>query len=163
MESDGKIFDTLCALPELQAAHTVYTYLSISREVDTRCLIHFCLDKGKRIALPVCKGDGRMIFRLYDRRTTLVPAGPYNIPEPPVSARYVSPAEGDVIIVPAMCYNDDLYRMGHGMGYYDRFLADCPATAIGLCREQLIMPDLPIESHDRKVDLLITEEKMRGR
>lgn len=162
IDSDKIILDKLSTLPELSCAQTVFAYCSFGREVDTLRLIDICLSRGQRVALPVCGRGGQLTFRVISSIGDLVPSKPYGIGEPPSSAEPVVPTEHDFVLVPALCYDERLYRLGHGGGYYDRFLAVCTAKTIGLCREKLVFPEIPTEAHDVSVSLLLTETKTRG-
>ena len=54
------------------------------------------------------------------------------------------------------------HRLGYGKGYYDRLLADLPATTtrIGLAFDCQLVDCLPQESHDQQVDWVVTESKL---
>ena len=82
------------------------------------------------------------------------------IPAPPDSAPVLSPEELDLILVPALVYDRDGYRIGYGGGYYDRFLSSARAFTIGLGRERLMMDRLPKEAHDIAVECVVTEDKV---
>ena len=71
----------------------------------------------------------------------------------------MEPEKGDLLIVPALCFDRQGYRLGQGGGYYDRYLEkyDGVFTA-GLCRAALLMDAVPREEHDRRVDCVVTEE-----
>lgn len=43
-------------------------------------------------------------------------------------------------------------------GYYDRFLARYTGSALLLCRERLLCPDIPREAHDICIPAVITEK-----
>jgi 5-formyltetrahydrofolate cyclo-ligase len=75
-------------------------------------------------------------------------------------AQVVSPAEIAAIIVPGLAFTKRGQRLGRGGGYYDRYLASLPATTmkIGVCFALQIVETLPIEHHDQKMDVVITEE-----
>lgn len=75
-------------------------------------------------------------------------------------ARVVAPAEITAIIVPGLAFTKGGQRLGRGGGYYDRYLASLPATTvkIGVCFALQIVDTLPIEHHDQKMDVVITEE-----
>ena len=48
-------------------------------------------------------------------------------------------------------------RLGHGAGYYDRFLAKQAGKTVCLCFRALLRADLPAEDTDVFVDLVITD------
>jgi len=83
------------------------------------------------------------------------------IPAPPETAPIMPPDEIDLIIVPALAYDTKGYRLGHGGGYYDRYLFGIPAYTVGLARERLIKAELPRQPHDIAVRCVITEDKVR--
>ncbi|KAJ3039156.1 hypothetical protein HDV00_012562 [Rhizophlyctis rosea] len=71
--------------------------------------------------------------------------------------------------MPGLAFDKAGWRIGHGKGYYDRFLQKCldlaasksiapPVTVALALSEQLISTSIPREPHDRKPDLLITPE-----
>lgn len=159
-ESDRAIFARLCSLPEFIAAERVFTYFSIGREVDTTRLIDECFRRQKQLALPCRLNAGHMSFALLSEPTESLPLGKLGIPEPPASSPVLVPRKGDIIIVPALCYDLSCHRLGQGGGYYDRYLADCAAFSIGLCREPLLMDCVPVENFDMATDCLITENKI---
>ncbi len=160
--SDLQIAKNVIALPEFLEAKRVFIYHSIGREVDTKRLMAFCDARGKPYALPRVFAGGVMDFVLLSPAMELSPKPPYGILEPPQDAPAVMPTREDIVIVPALCYDTGCYRLGHGGGYYDRFLADCPALTVGLCRERLIVPSLPRQAHDIAVDILVSEKEKRN-
>lgn len=72
------------------------------------------------------------------------------------------PKDFDVVIVPMLGFDPKtLHRIGYGGGYYDKFLAAQPkAKKIGVCFELGQTKDLPIETHDIPVDLIVTEKQV---
>lgn len=161
--SDRGILSSLLSIPAFSQAKRVFAYCSVGREPDTRGLIKFCLDSEKEIALPRSYSGGRMDFALLTCPVEALPKGPFGIPQPPEALDAVEAEKGDVIIVPALCFDEGLHRLGHGGGYYDRFLENTKALSIGLCRERLVLDRIPAESFDRPVDMLVTEKKVRNR
>ncbi len=158
-DSDRGILKNLIALPEFQAARRVFLYISFGREVDTRALIDLCRKLKKPAAAPTNLKAGSMDFALLERPLSELPTGVYGIPQPPDDAPRVTPEAGDLVIVPGLCYDRELYRLGRGGGYYDRFLERCPAFKVGVCREELVVDRVPREAHDQRVDCLVTEKK----
>ena len=162
-QADREIFERLISLPEFKSAKRVFLYCSVGRETDTQQLICYCKEQGKPFALPRTYPRGKMDFCLMDGSFELCPEPPFGIPEPPREAKACVPGAEDVIIVPALAFDKKLFRIGHGGGYYDRYLASCPAHSIGICREKLVFPELPREAFDISVCVLVTEIKMRNR
>ena len=159
-KSNREIFERVLLLPEFNSAKVVFAYFSVAREVDTKALISFCARQNKLLALPRTKKGGEMDFALVTAPTDTLPKGSFGIPEPPDDAIAVCPGEADIIIVPALCFDENGFRLGHGGGYYDRYLQGCPAFTVGLCREKLMQRAVPAESHDIPVLAVITENKI---
>lgn len=77
----------------------------------------------------------------------------------------------DIILVPGVAFTRNGGRMGHGMGYYDKYLQKYfnrfpdrreinKTLLIGLgFREQIVEDDqLPIEPFDYPLDLVVTSD-----
>lgn len=86
----------------------------------------------------------------------LVP-GAFHIPEPgedcPVAAR----DEIDVILVPNLCCDREGYRLGHGGGYYDRYLAGYRGFTVAFCPRFLLWDRVPRDERDVPVRLVLTD------
>ena len=80
--------------------------------------------------------------------------GPYGILEPPLNQSYLGkPEELDLAIVPGLGFDRGGGRLGHGLGYFDRFLLEVrKAYKIGLAFECQIMDEIPCEAHDVVMD-----------
>lgn len=77
--------------------------------------------------------------------------------EPHKSAPMPSDAY-DVIVVPMVGFDDGLNRLGRGGGWYDRFLGTQErALKIGFAFEIQRFTNLPIEPHDIRMDMIVTE------
>jgi 5-formyltetrahydrofolate cyclo-ligase len=65
----------------------------------------------------------------------------------------------DVLLVPGIAFSKHGGRLGRGGGFYDRLIAqpELRAFKIGICFDAQIVPELPVEAHDREVDQVITE------
>lgn len=65
------------------------------------------------------------------------------------------------IIVPCVTADISGHRLGYGQGWYDKFLLMHPDTmTIGVCYEKCIVEKLPTESHDVRLDYVITETRI---
>ncbi len=66
----------------------------------------------------------------------------------------------DVVILPALCFDDSGFRLGLGSGWYDRFLSmQKHAIKIGLAYSWSKVTQLPVESHDVKLNIIVTEKE----
>jgi 5-formyltetrahydrofolate cyclo-ligase len=105
------------------------------------------------VVLPRVEGD-IMNFYVYDRNSMAV--GSFGINEPQNSVG-VDAGEIDAIVVPGVAFTMDGARMGRGKGYYDKYLSQsgCRALKIGVCYREQVVPDIPTEPHDVKMDTVI--------
>lgn len=154
--SNAQIAKRLFAMPEYAAAKRVFAYYSVGREVSTQGIIEHALSNGKQVALPICESKGVMHFALVHSLSELK-MGRYGIPEPSVDGETVTPNADDIIIVPALCADKSNNRLGHGAGYYDRYLEKAECFSVCLCRAKLLWDKLPAEPTDIKVSAVITE------
>ena len=107
-------------------------FYGVGREPDTRPVIRALLERGKRVALPKCLPGRRMQARAVSGLDKLTP-GPFCIPEPGEDCPVVDREEIDLILVPNLCCDKQGHRLGHGGGYYDRYLAGYSGRTVALC------------------------------
>jgi len=155
--SDTALFARFLALPEVEAARTIFAFWGIpEKEPDTFRLIAALTARGKEIGLPRMLPGHRMEVRRYDPARPLVSVS-FGILEPDEGCPILSKEDIDLVLVPGVCYDRRGYRLGFGGGYYDRWLADFPGYRVGLCREIALQDRVPTEVHDSRVDRLLTE------
>ena len=147
--------------PAVQNAGTLMAYWPhVERgEVDTRPLIGACVAAGMTVALPVVTrfeaGNPAMEARLFSG-TDALEANRWGLHEP-VHGERILPADLDVIIVPAFGVDQHGHRIGHGSGFYDRFLGDLDCTTIALSFDACMVNDIPTAPHDVPATYVITE------
>ncbi len=66
----------------------------------------------------------------------------------------------DCILIPTIGISKSGDRLGYGRGYYDKFLSSTNAVKISLTYSKQIVKFVPSESHDIKIDLIITEDEI---
>ena len=116
------------------------------------------LSKSKKKIVPKIVGKELKFFYIKDLyKDTKI--NKYGILEPNEYACEVSIDLLDALIVPGLAFTLDGKRLGYGGGYYDKLLSmkSFKAFAIGFCFKFQIIKDLPTESHDKKVDYIITD------
>jgi 5,10-methenyltetrahydrofolate synthetase len=149
----------LLASPVWAEAKTVFCFVSLPDEADTRPILRAALAQGKRLCVPRVRGAGRMEAVAIDSLAALAP-GTMGIPEPQAGeTRLLAPAQIDLALVPCLAAAADGRRLGHGGGYYDRFLAAFSGVSAVFCPQaMLVVPaQLPAGPLDRAADFLLTE------
>lgn len=157
VRGDGALFARFLALPQVEAAKTIFAFWGIpGREPDTARLIGELVRRGKTVGLPRMLPEHRMEVRRYVPDRPLVKAS-FGISEPGEDCPLVRREDIDLALVPAVCYDRRGFRLGFGGGYYDRWLENFSGVTVGLCREAVLRDRVPAEAHDAKVDILLTE------
>jgi len=162
-EMDNRIFKRFTSLISYRYSETLLLYYPIRGEVDTLPIISGALTAGKRVALPVCYDNGRMEFFLI-KSTDDLESGRFGIPTPkPDCEKLEKSAYPDrmVMVVPALAFDKEGYRLGYGKGYYDRYINELNVTSVGLVYSGFIADKLPRGRYDMSVDLLVSEKGVR--
>ena len=134
-------------------ARTLYGYFPYNQEVRTTPILEQALRDGKRVAVPKVYGDEMRFIYLTD--LTRVEKGYASIPEP-IDDGPVAEDPTALVLMPGLAFDPEGHRMGYGGGFYDKFLAAQPHhPTVALCYEFQMLPQLPCESHDIPVDLVL--------
>ena len=133
-------------------------YVSRTEEPPTEVLRERLLDSGAQVLLPRIDGEDLVWVRVTPETTWDV--NRWNIEEPVGPTFDGSPA---VWIIPGLAIDADGYRLGQGGGYFDRALADIgdDALVIAIVFESEFVSELPRELHDRRVDVVVTPDRVR--
>jgi 5-formyltetrahydrofolate cyclo-ligase len=156
------IFQKVLQTPEYGEAHNVLLYADYRHEVETGKIFEDAIKRGKRVYYP--KSDGLTHTLEFYRVTNLAQLenGYKGIKEPKAvdSLRYrLNKKEDTVIIIPGVAFDTTGYRLGYGKGFYDRFLANKrQISTMALSFSDQIIEEIPHDSHDIKMDKIVTEE-----
>ena len=144
------------ALRELELESPVLSYMAMPEEPDLGALHESLAGRGIAVALPRCVGKGVMEARLP--RGPLRP-GLYGIREPdPAASELLRPEEIRTVLVPCVAFDGRGNRLGHGAGYYDRFLPLCPqARLICVAFEAQRLALVETDAHDLQMHAAVTE------
>ncbi len=145
-------------------ATIVLMYVNSPGEVDTQEIIKKCYDFNKMVVLPSFQMDTfEMALCKVEHPGRDLVRGPRGILEPnPDRCKRVPIDCIDIAIVPAIALDEKGGRIGTGEGFYDRLIPDLPITTrkVALAMEDQIIAQVPMESHDKFVDIIITEERV---
>ena len=157
--SDSALFARFLALPQVEAAKTIFAFWGIpGKEPDTARLIGELIARGKTVGLPRMLPGHQMVVRRYDPDKPLVRVS-FGISEPGEDCPLLAREEIDLALVPAVCYDRRGCRLGFGGGYYDRWLEGFGGFTAGLCRRAVLQDRVPAEAHDARVDVLLSEDE----
>ena len=163
MERSARVQDQVLATEEFQKADTVCLYLPIHNEVEMEKIIQACRASGKRTAAPRIR-DGQMEFFYFDSETDLA-EGFYGIREPKGNGAVSWDRDKMLMIMPGVAFDEAGHRIGHGGGYYDRYLARCPKAlghTMAVCYDFQILPRVPAESFDIRPRKIVAETRIIG-
>jgi 5,10-methenyltetrahydrofolate synthetase len=144
---------------EYKKAKNILIYYPFRSEVDTTSIIKEAIEDGKKVILPKVSGKSLRLYKITDPALELE-KGAFGIMEPVEALCLpVGPEQIDLAVVPGVCFDKKMNRIGYGGGFYDRLIELIPENTkkIALCFELQILPGLPVSEHDKKVDKIITE------
>lgn len=147
------------SLARYHSARTIFLYISTPKEPSTSRILRHALESGKEVYVPKCVSRQEMLAVRLRSLAELAP-GRYGIPEPQSLAESRTAGALDLILAPCVCASLDGKRLGHGAGYYDRFLNGKAENAVCLCFHSLLLDDIPVLENDVLMPAVLTEEGM---
>lgn len=157
IEKNKKITKKFTDLLTRKQIRKVLLYASFGSEVDTWEIFKFCHKNNIKTAFPKVVGKSLEIY--WVEKAEQLIAGYKSILEPKCAVKAI-PDEIEVVAVPAVSFDKRCFRIGYGGGFYDKLLAEMRGLAVGLAYEEQIIEEIPNESFDQKVDLIITDERV---
>lgn len=158
------------ASPEYEVAQTIAVYASMPHEFDTSFLLADAFQRKKRIFIPrvTSKSRHEMIFLEVASESELASWSPnsWGIREPPLEpGRAQAPRDVglDVVVLPGVAFDAYGARCGHGMGFYDTFLANYKQCRqpmprlVALALSAQIVGNVPVTEDDWNVDEVLFE------
>lgn len=157
IQASQQIAEHLIASSDWKASDVVALTISRGREVNTVQIIQLAWEQGKRVAVPRADFIEKTMTFYEIKNFAELEEGDYGLREPvPDVCPVVSFDELDLIIVPGLAFDKDGGRLGFGGGFYDRFLPKVRVKTIALAFSCQLVPLVPTEEHDQKVDDIIS-------
>ncbi|MFP4031478.1 MAG: 5-formyltetrahydrofolate cyclo-ligase [Desulfococcaceae bacterium] len=140
-------------------------YLPKGVEVPTENIIRMAFQHHKIVVLPAFSRERKTIapLKVDDFDRDLKDSGPRGVPEPdPKRCKKVPMDRIDIAIVPGVAFDEKGGRIGTGTGYYDRVIPKLAQTTrkVALAYDDAIYPQVPMESHDKFVDIIVTDKRV---
>lgn len=135
----------------------VGSYVDYNFELSTNSLNKHLIEKNINICLPKINSQSKEInFFKFSTGTKLI-KNKYNILEPEVTNEIIFPK---LVLVPLLAFNESGFRLGYGGGFYDKYFSsqeEKDIIKVGLGFSFQKANQIPIESHDQKLDWILTE------
>ena len=144
-------------------AEVVMVFLSIGSEIDTAPVVLRAWQDRKRVLAPKVSWEQRRMLPVEIRSLTEdLTVSNMGIREP-IAGVPIPVSLIDLVIVPGLGFDEYGNRLGRGRGFYDRFLAhpEFKGVACALAFEEQVTPSIPVGPLDRRVDMLVTDQKVR--
>ncbi|MCR4578142.1 MAG: 5-formyltetrahydrofolate cyclo-ligase [Clostridiales bacterium] len=149
---------TLAGLDAVRRAKVILSYAAAPDEADPGSFNAWAEKEGKLVAYPVVLKGGRMEAAV-PRDGQAWETGRFGIRAPIPDKSDIIPAEKiDLVIAPCVGFDGEGGRLGHGGGYYDRYLPRCAnAVCVIVAFEAQRLENVVSEAHDRPADAVVTE------
>ena len=138
-------------------AESIFSFVSIGSEVETRELLKQAWKEGKSVAVPKTDKKREMVFLKIESFSDLQ-KGRFGVMEP-VTQEEMVPKAGDLFLVPGALFDRKKNRIGYGGGYYDTYFEKYRGyRKVGLAfSEQISEEMIPTEETDIPLDDIVTE------
>lgn len=150
----------LINIPQFKNASVIMVFLSLPHEVDTTTIILQAWQQGKTVAVPKISWQQRHMLPIQinslDSGISIEKFGLRN----PTTGLPMPIEDINLVITPALAFDRQGNRLGRGGAYFDRFFASKQLNArkCGLVFSQQIVDSIPMEAHDKTVDLIVTDQ-----
>lgn len=145
-------------------AKTSLLYINSACEVVTGNILKKCFDNNKIVVLPAFNVQkNEMILMKVDNFKTDMKYGEKGTLEPDADKCKIIPIEFiEIAIIPGIAFDEKGARIGSGNGFYDRLIPKLPVTTrkVALAYESQLVQHIPMESNDKYVDIIITEDRI---
>ncbi len=158
-----QICEFLMRLPVLQYVKTIFSYQAVFDEADLNEFHAWAAAHGKILAYPIALPGGIMKAAVPEAGDAFKKSA-YGILEPDIKKSTVlEPEEIDLVLVPCVAFDRKGGRLGHGAGYYDRYLPACRKDAVFILVGFDVQELSEVERDERDVmmHMIITESGLR--
>ena len=150
----ASIAERVRALPAFAVCRALLAYEPFGAEVDPTAVCRDAHRIGKPVYVPAVDAEPRWSAWSPDALQ----------PRAALPASSLPDAIPVLVLVPGVAFDPSGTRLGRGLGFYDRALAglraERPVIAVGLAFEAQVVAELPTDSWDQPVDLIVTEAQV---
>ncbi len=160
-ENDRRIAENVRRLHQYAPSGTILVYVSTPIEVDTKTIIENAWADGKKVAVPRCIPETRLMEFHYITSFDDLAPGTFGVLEPAKDLPIVEDFTACLMIVPAMQFDWNGYRLGYGKGYYDRYMSRFTGVSAGICYSDELRKYMYHGRYDKPVDIIVTDRYIR--
>ena len=150
--SSMKIHQNLKQITSFTNSQNIACYFPIGSEVDTHDIMLDILQQDRNLLLPKIVNDNLKFYIVTNLEK--LEKGSFEIMEPKDSCKKAEKI--DCVLIPTVGVSKSGVRLGYGKGYYDRFLSLTDTIKISLTYSKQIVKSIPNDSHDVKIDWIVT-------
>ena len=137
---------------------SIALYYPFDNEASTLEIINYLHSKNKEVLLPVIENNSKTLFFAKNGIQSELIKNNFGIFEPK-NKEFVDIEEIDIVLIPCVAFNDKLFRLGMGGGFYDRTFSKKSSTIlIGMAYSFQYENESFQEKHDIKMDYVITQK-----
>lgn len=159
------ICNQIISFSEYKAASCILAYMALPDEVNLLPLINDALENGKKVYIPKTDPSCPHMEFFELTKECITQSGAFGIQEPQEINPFqitTSPSKSEpktLALVPGRAFTLTGTRLGRGKAYYDIYFTELVGkiTLAGIGFNLQLVPDIPEESHDIKMDYIITE------
>lgn len=149
---------------QMPSAHTILFYAPLADELDIWPLFEESIALGTTCALPFFDAEKKIYgARHITKPATEIITGKFGVREPHISCPEIPLEKFDLVLVPGMAFDQRGNRLGRGRSFYDRLLSEASGIKCGICYDGQVLPEIPVEAHDAKVNFIVTPSKLLRR
>jgi 5-formyltetrahydrofolate cyclo-ligase len=143
-------------------ASVIMLFLSLPREIDTTAAILNAWQNQKIVVVPKVSPQQKHMIPIQIHSLESGISTDQRGLRNPVTGPPVPPEDIQLVVTPGLAFDKNGNRLGRGASYYDRFFAakQLNAAKCGFAFSCQIMDDVPVENHDQKVDMLVTDKEI---
>lgn len=153
----SRICAQILCTQQYRQADVIFGYLAFGNEPVIDAVLEQALRDGKLVCVPQVVSDTE-IRAVRFKGFQQLELDRYGIRSVSGKSAVISPEKLNLILVPGLGFAKDGRRLGLGVGYYDRFLAQVDgAVLMGVTYNALLSNEIPVDSYDQPVGYLVTE------
>ncbi|XP_050352703.1 5-formyltetrahydrofolate cyclo-ligase isoform X2 [Nymphalis io] len=157
------VYNKIINHPYYKSASRIAIFMSTDQEINTMPIIAHIKARGASVFVPQYAGGKMKMLRLEAGDEDSMPLTRHGIAQHSKDIQREDASEKglDLIIAPGVAFTKEGGRVGHGGGYYDKFLAnlrpnpDTSPKVIAIAFKCQVFDEVPMNEMDQRIDGVI--------